>query len=176
MAAARAAIDLVVWRIPPPPMLRRMADDDLDRLFADRASRRRPRIVLGREVDRRDAIARRARRRREARDRARQKATARRRAERLEYDLWVDAQFRAAEAACRGVLLSRAGIAAGTDTVSLFSGPAARAYKHASEELRNWWLDNPRMTCAEWKAAVREPEFDPTHPDNNWSDDYATAV
>lgn len=67
------------------------------------------------------------------------------------YD-WVETQFVAAEEATRGNLLNKAGQAAGVDPKSLFSGPASRARKYASEELKRWWQANPRMTLTEFRA------------------------
>ena len=76
------------------------------------------------------------------------------------YDEWVYQQWLAAEAATNGVLLNRAGEAAGVDPRSLFSGPAARARKYASEELKRWWQDNPRMTFTEFRADMLGRESD----------------
>ena len=42
--------------------------------------------------------------------------------------------------------------AKGIDPRSLFSGPASRARKYASEELLRWWQSNPRMTLTEFRA------------------------
>ncbi|RGC64994.1 hypothetical protein C5N14_30860 [Micromonospora sp. MW-13] len=57
-----------------------------------------------------------------------------------------------AESATRGNLLAKSAAAAGVDPVSIFSGPRARARKHASEELLRWWEDHPRITYAEYRA------------------------
>lgn len=57
-----------------------------------------------------------------------------------------------AESACRGHLLTKQAQASGVSPVSLFSGSDVRARKHASEELRRWWQDNPRTTYAEYRA------------------------
>lgn len=65
---------------------------------------------------------------------------------------WVDQQYQAAEDACRGHLLNAAGQARGIDPRKLFYGPAARAYKYASEELVDYWRRNPRVTQVEWRA------------------------
>lgn len=67
------------------------------------------------------------------------------------YYEWVHSQFLRAEQDTRGVLLTREGQAAGIDPQELFSGPAARARKYASEELKRWWVDNTRMTLAEFR-------------------------
>ncbi|MEU8378700.1 hypothetical protein [Streptosporangium sp. NPDC048865] len=68
---------------------------------------------------------------------------------------WVHEQWLEAEGATRGVLLNRAGVAAGIDPKSLWAGNSARAAKYASEELKRWWADRPnggRQTYAEWRA------------------------
>ncbi|MFI6100839.1 hypothetical protein ACIA8G_35265 [Lentzea sp. NPDC051213] len=70
---------------------------------------------------------------------------------REEYDSYLFTAYMQAETECRGQLLSRDGLAAGIDPHSLFSGPAARARKYASEELRTWWGRNSRITFAEWR-------------------------
>jgi hypothetical protein len=60
-----------------------------------------------------------------------------------------------AEAHTRGNVLSAAGIAAGIDPISLFSGPRARARKYASEELKRYWQDvEPRQTYTEFRAMM----------------------
>lgn len=68
---------------------------------------------------------------------------------------WAHAQFLAAEAACRGNLLSKAGEKAGLDPWELWKGPASRAYKYASEELQEFWDANPRLTVTEYRAQMR---------------------
>lgn len=70
---------------------------------------------------------------------------------REEYDSFVYTAYLAAETECRGHLLTRDAEAAGVDPVTLFSGPAARARKHASEELRAWWAGHGRVTYSEWR-------------------------
>lgn len=72
------------------------------------------------------------------------------------YDELVYLQYLAAEDAVRGHMLSPAGRAAGIEPLSLFSGPASRARKYASEDLLRWWAEegNARQTFTEYKAAV----------------------
>jgi hypothetical protein len=71
------------------------------------------------------------------------------------YDEWVRTQLLAAEDATRGNLLTKAAQAAGIKAVELFSGPAARARKWASEDLKRWWADgNPRLTYTEFRAEL----------------------
>lgn len=64
------------------------------------------------------------------------------------------AQYMDAEDATNGYLLSREARAAGVDPGSLFSGPAHVAYARASEELKRYWADNPRMTFVEYEEMV----------------------
>ncbi|MFE1773751.1 phage minor capsid protein [Streptomyces sp. NPDC059008] len=59
-------------------------------------------------------------------------------------------QYLTAEDALRGELLSRRAEADGVHPLSLFSGPAHVAYARASEELKRWWADHPRLTLAEF--------------------------
>lgn len=66
--------------------------------------------------------------------------------------------FMAAEEATRGALLNRKGIAAGIDTLRLFTSNRAFAYCYASEELIEWWAEHPRMTFPEYEKQMYEPE------------------
>ncbi|HEY3683460.1 MAG TPA: phage minor capsid protein [Streptosporangiaceae bacterium] len=75
----------------------------------------------------------------------------RRQATRRQYDDWVYTQYLAAEQDTRGHLITQAAQTAGIDPISLFSGPASRARKWASEELRRWWQDHQRLTFDEWQ-------------------------
>src|SRR5690606_27919701 len=70
------------------------------------------------------------------------------------YDEWLETQFIAAERYTRGVLVNAAGRAAGIDGRSLLSGPQSRADKYASEELRTWWEQHPRVTLVEFRAQM----------------------
>lgn len=62
----------------------------------------------------------------------------------------VDAQYLAAEMACHGQLLTPAARAAGVRARSLFTGPVRRAELYASEELKRFWLESPRLTFDAW--------------------------
>jgi hypothetical protein len=64
----------------------------------------------------------------------------------------VERSYWSAEAATKGYLLSPAGNRAGIDPRSLFDGPAARANKYASEELRDYWREHGRLTVEDTKA------------------------
>lgn len=70
---------------------------------------------------------------------------------REEYDSFLHTTYVTAETDCRGVLVNREGLAAGIDPSSLFSGPASRVRKYASEELRSWFARHGRITYGEWK-------------------------
>ena len=75
-----------------------------------------------------------------------EKAQAARDAERRTWEEGAHAQYLAADAVCRGVLLSRQGKRAGVSEWSLWRGPEPRAMRYASEELREFWYANPRVT------------------------------
>ncbi|MFD9879985.1 phage minor capsid protein [Streptomyces alboflavus] len=66
----------------------------------------------------------------------------------------VYAQMLAAEEATNGYMLSKAAQHDGVDPISLFSGPAHIAYARASEELKRWWQERPRITLAEYEEMV----------------------
>jgi hypothetical protein len=72
---------------------------------------------------------------------------------RRSYAELVALQALQAEEATRGNLLTRP--CAHVDPASLWSGPAARARKCASEELMRWWEENGgRRTYTEYKASL----------------------
>ena len=66
------------------------------------------------------------------------------------------AQYLAADAVCRGNLVNRAGCRAGVTDWSLWSGPESRAMKYATEELREFWYENARVTVGEYQRQARE--------------------
>ncbi|MBB5128452.1 phage minor capsid protein [Streptomyces griseoloalbus] len=66
------------------------------------------------------------------------------------YTEWIWQQAAAAEDATNGYLFNRASEGKGYSIESLFSGPARIAYARASEELKEWWESNPRLTQAEF--------------------------
>ncbi|MFJ9657609.1 hypothetical protein ACIRPR_06525 [Streptomyces griseoflavus] len=66
----------------------------------------------------------------------------------------VATQVMDAEMATNGNLLSRQARAQGVDAWSLFTGPSHVAFARASEDLKRWWQDNPRMTLAEYEEQV----------------------
>ena len=64
----------------------------------------------------------------------------------------VERQWLAAETATKGYMLNRRSREAGIDERTLFRGPEARARKYASEELLNFWQENPRPTEAYFRG------------------------
>lgn len=66
----------------------------------------------------------------------------------------IDELYWQAEADTNGYLLSNAGEAAGIDPRELFTGPAARARKWASDELLEWWDAHGRLTFDEFAAQL----------------------
>lgn len=85
----------------------------------------------------------------------RERRQAARAAEEAEWYLAAHAQYLQAEAECRGYLLSRAGLAAGTDPESLWTGPAHLAERYASEELLAFWQRTPRLTLTRFREQAR---------------------
>lgn len=131
------------------PAVRDMSDDELLALYATR-----PRAALA-ECQRRDAAA---------------YAKMHRDAIRAEWAEGAFALYLQAEAETRGNMLSRKGEAAGIDPWSLFSGPERRVACYASEELRNFFLDHPRVTLAEYtrqRAASLQAQQDEYEADSD---------
>lgn len=88
-------------------------------------------------------------------DAQRGKGETREQAMRRLYQEQVHLQYLAAEQATNGHMLNAQGKAQkDLPAVSLFSGTSARANKYASEELRDYWREHPRVTFAEFKAAT----------------------
>lgn len=63
----------------------------------------------------------------------------------------VYAQYLKAEDATRGHMVNPEGQARGIDPGALFSGPEARARRWASDELKEWWDENGRVTFEQYK-------------------------
>jgi hypothetical protein len=82
---------------------------------------------------------------------------------RAEYDAVLYAQYERAAEACNDALVNARGRARGVDPISLFMGPAVRAYAYASEELIEFWRSHPRVTYAmfeaQWADYRRAEEF-----------------
>lgn len=69
-------------------------------------------------------------------------------------DDWTDvleADYRRAEESTNSCLLTAEAIRCGVDSFSLFTGPAARAYRFASEELLAHWESHPRRSREEFE-------------------------
>ncbi len=64
------------------------------------------------------------------------------------------AQYLAAERDLRGNLAVRD--APFADAFTLWSGTEVFAMKYATEELRNWWIDHPRVTVTAYRNQVRD--------------------
>jgi hypothetical protein len=74
------------------------------------------------------------------------------------YECWAlfaHAQYLAAEEECRGNLVAREYAAEIGNGWQLWSGSHTWALEHASEELRDFWLVNPRITISEFHKAQR---------------------
>lgn len=74
------------------------------------------------------------------------------------YAEWFDFahnQYLAAEAEKCGELVNRAGVAAGINPFDLWSGTDAMVRKYATEELKNFWLENQRVTVSQYRAQQR---------------------
>ena len=100
--------------------------------------------VIG-ELDRRERVERNAAARR---DRARHRRATRQ----DEYRAYLENEWIQAERQTKGVMLNRAGERAGVDPRSLFYGPESRARKYASEELRRYWDEHPRVSSREFHS------------------------
>ncbi|MFJ7337872.1 phage minor capsid protein [Streptomyces sp. NPDC101116] len=81
-----------------------------------------------------------------------------RREARALYDEYVVRQYLAAEDATNGYLLNAKARADGINPTTLFSGPARIAYARASDELKEWWEANGRLTQAEFIESVTGKE------------------
>jgi hypothetical protein len=96
------------------------------------------------ELDRRDRAEQAAQRRRHRRESANS-----------EYQDEVYRQWLHAENATKGVMLNKAGLKAGIDERSLFTGPEVRVRKYASPELIEWFESHPRPTRASWFGSAK---------------------
>lgn len=70
---------------------------------------------------------------------------------RAAYTEYLESHMNDAERACNGVLLNKRGRAQGVTPESLFLSNAARANAYASDELRDYWRNNPRVTFARFE-------------------------
>lgn len=74
-----------------------------------------------------------------------------------EWEAAAHAQYLAALEATNGYMLSPKA-PAGTHEFKLWSGPESRAMAWASEELLDFWYDNPRLTLTEYRRQMAEAE------------------
>lgn len=65
---------------------------------------------------------------------------------RSDFERHTDAAYNRALEACGGVLVNAEGRAKHIDGWDLFTGPAIRAYRFASEELQQHWAEHPRLS------------------------------
>ena len=87
---------------------------------------------------------------------------------------WLDAahaQYMQAEAQCAGKLVRNGSVI--TDAWALWSGPEWLARKSATEELRKFWDDHPRIPT---QTAWREHQGEDVPPDEEISQDREAAV
>lgn len=75
---------------------------------------------------------------------------ARRRAADTEYRTYLESEWSRAERQTRGYMLNRAGERAGIDPRSLWTAKESTVKKYASEELRRWFEQHPRVTRDEF--------------------------
>lgn len=115
------------------PDLRNLSDDDLADLYLAASDEQAAAILA--ECKRRDKV---------------QRERDRRAAIRAEYAIAQHAAYLAADAECRGNLVSKAGAAKVTDEHALWSGREDVARKYASEELNEYWDANGRLTIGEF--------------------------
>lgn len=82
---------------------------------------------------------------------------------RLAYGDYLEAHMLAAELATNGTFLNARGKAAGITQEQLFTaGPSVTA-AYASEELRDFWAEHPRMTLAQFERAWVEQQTQTTY-------------
>lgn len=77
---------------------------------------------------------------------------------RAAYDDLLYAMHDAAEEATNGAMLSELGKRRGVSTLSLFMGPAVRAYAYASPELIEHWETHRRITFADFERQWPYPD------------------
>jgi hypothetical protein len=77
---------------------------------------------------------------------------------RLQYERYLEYAYETALNGTGGVLVNKAGRALHIDGLELFTGPAHRARKYASEELIEHWKHTPRLSLAEFERQWLEGE------------------
>ena len=137
--------------------MRDMSDEELRELFASDQA-----VAALAEAERRDTADQETARGRARTDKARQAL----KAIRGEWEEAAYAQYLAADAECRGNLLSKAGEAAVTSELSLWRHSTADAHRFASEELNDFWEKWPRVSLQAYTrqraAAIRAAKADKT--------------
>jgi hypothetical protein len=133
--------------------LRRLDDDELERElrqyqnYSDSHEQGFLQVIA--EMSRREDSAEHAEARKErARDRRRRASE--------EHRDEVYRQWLQAEAATKGVMLNKAGLRAGINERSLFTGPESRVVKYASPELFEWFEQHGRPTRAAFLGSAAE--------------------
>ena len=74
------------------------------------------------------------------------------------YEEWLHLHYLQAEQDTRGHMVRPE--SRGVDPVTLFSGPAHIARRHASEDLLRWWAEHGRKTYTEFRAELLGREAD----------------
>ena len=72
-----------------------------------------------------------------------------------DWAMFAHAQYLAAEEECRGNLVAREHAAEITDGWQLWTGAERWAMERASEELRDFWAVNPRITVSQFQKMQR---------------------
>lgn len=76
---------------------------------------------------------------------------------RAEFEDDLERRYQQAEHDTNGVLLNARGRRQGVDARTLFYGQAARVTAFASEELRDWFIENGRVTFAQFERERTNP-------------------
>ena len=71
---------------------------------------------------------------------------------RNDYERYLEQAYNLALRDTGGVLVNKAGRALHIDGLDLFTGPQTRAYKYASEELKDYWRLYPRLSLADYEV------------------------
>lgn len=79
---------------------------------------------------------------------------------RADYQLWLEAHYAEALEATNGVFLNKRGRDAGIDPFTLFKGPAYRVTAYASDELRDFFTQRPRITFEEYERGYFAMELE----------------
>lgn len=123
--------------------LKSLSEDELAARYAEAVTDEEVAAIVA-EMERREAKARRT-----AIDTARWAAV---------YEAWelfAHAQYLAAEEECRGNLVRKEYLGEHVTGWELWTGSHRRAYEHATDELREFWDANPRMTVSEFREMQR---------------------